>query len=62
MGIYEAWKKARGTRQKEVAIPASVAMSTADLAIGEEVDLLGSDEFFARIALEIDETLKGAKQ
>ena len=64
MGIYEAKMRAKRTREKEVAVPASVAAATektADLTIGQEVDLTGTDEFFARLALDIEETLKGVK-
>lgn len=64
MGIYEAKMRAKRTREKEVAVPASVAAATektADLTIGQEVDLNGTDEFFARVALAIEETLKGVK-
>ena len=47
-------------RTAEVAVPASVADATANLAVGEEMDLNGTDEFFARVALAIDEMLKSA--
>ena len=63
MGIYEAKMRAKRTREKEVAVPASVAAATekaTNLAIGQEVDLTGTDEFFARVALAIEETLKSA--
>lgn len=45
----------------EVAVPACVADCTSTtVAVGEEMDLCGTDEFFARVALEIDEMLKNA--
>lgn len=45
----------------EVAVPACVADCTSTtVAVGEEMDLCGTDEFFARVALEIDEMLKSA--
>jgi hypothetical protein len=63
MGIYEAHKRAQETRKRETAVPApaSVADATVTLAVGEEQELTGTDEFFARIALAIEETLKGVK-
>ena len=60
MGIYEAKMKARQHRH-EVAVPACVAESTAvGSEVSTEVNLCGTDEFFARVALEIDEILNGA--
>lgn len=45
----------------EVAVPACVAESTTiGTEVAEGMDLCGTDEFFARVALEIDEMLKGA--
>ena len=48
-------------RTAEVAVPACVAESTTiGTEIAEGMDLCGTDEFFARVALDIDETLKSA--
>ena len=62
--IHERKKrKAEELRQRtaEVAVPACVADCTSTtVAVGEEMDLCGTDEFFARVALEIDEMLKNA--
>lgn len=56
---YYRKKEKEKERERVVTIPMSVAAATAsDLAIGEEMDLTGTDEFFARIALDIDEVLK----
>ena len=61
MGIYEAKMRAKRTREKEVAVPACVAECTATTAaVGQELELCGTDEFFARVALAIEETLKSA--
>lgn len=63
--IHERKKrKAQEYRERataEVAIPACVAECTSTtVAVGETMDLCGTDEFFARVALEIDEVLKNA--
>lgn len=63
--IHERKKrKAEEYRQRtaaEVAVPACVAESTTIGAeVAEGMDLCGTDEFFARVALEIDEMLKNA--
>ena len=63
--IYKRKKrKAEEYRQRtaaEVAVPACVAESTAiGTEVAEGMDLCGTDEFFARVALEIDEMLKNA--
>lgn len=63
--IYKRKKrKAEEYRQRtaaEVAVPACVAESTAiGTEVAEGMDLCGTDEFFARVALEIDEMLKSA--
>ena len=63
--IHERKKrKAEEYRQRtaaEVAVPACVAESTAiGTEVAEGMDLCGTDEFFARVALEIDEMLKNA--
>ena len=61
MGIYEAKMRAKRTRDKEVAVPACVAECTSTTAaVGKEMELCGTDEFFARVALDIEETLKSA--
>lgn len=65
LDIYKRKKrKAEELRQRtaaEVAVPACVADCTSTtVAVGEEMDLCGTDEFFARVALEIDEMLKNA--
>lgn len=63
--IHERKKRKAEERKRstaEVAVPACVAECTATtVAVGEGMDLCGTDEFFARVALEIDEMLKGAK-
>lgn len=63
--IYKRKKrKAEEYRERtaaEVAVPACVAESTAiGTEIAEDMNLCGTDEFFARVALAIDETLKSA--
>ena len=65
LDIYKRKKrKAEELRQRtatEVSVPACVAESTAiGTEIAEGMDLCGTDEFFARVALEIDEMLKNA--
>lgn len=65
LDIYKRKKrKAEEYRQRttaEVAVPACVAESTAiGTEVAEGMDLCGTDEFFARVALEIDEMLKNA--
>ena len=56
---YYRKKQKEKEKEKTVAVPVSVAAATtSNLAIGEEMDLTGTDEFFARIALDIDEVLK----
>ena len=65
MKIHERKKrKAEEYRQRtaaEVAVPACVADCTSTtVAVGEEMDLCGTEEFFAKVALEIDEMLKSA--
>ena len=51
----------RSYASTQVAVPACVAESTAiGTEIAEGMDLCGTDEFFARVALEIDEMLKNA--
>lgn len=63
MGIYEAKMRAKRTREKEVAVPACVAECTSTTAaVGQELELCGTDEFFARVALAIEETLKSASK
>lgn len=60
MGIYtrgEAQKKA--AKKKEKAVPAPTCVATT-VAIGPNGELSGADEFFARVALDIEETLKHA--
>ena len=57
------YRKKQKEKEKVVAVPVSVATATAsNLAIGEEMDLTGTDEFFARIALDIDEVLKSVRE
>jgi hypothetical protein len=63
--IYKRKKrKAEEMRKRteyQVEVPACVADCTSTtVAVGEEMDLCGTDEFFARVALDIDETLKNA--
>lgn len=63
--IYRRKKrKAEEMRKRteyQVEVPACVADCTSTTsAVGEEMDLCGTDEFFARVALDIDETLKSA--
>ena len=53
----EMRRKTSQSTAAAVAVPACVAESTA---IAEGMDLCGTDEFFARVALAIDETLKSA--
>ena len=56
-------RKKEKEKEKVVAVPVSVGATTAsNLAVGEEMNLSGTDEFFARIALEIEETLKSASK
>ena len=51
----------RSNASTQVAVPACVADCTSTtVAVGEEMDLCGTDEFFAKVALEIDEMLKSA--
>ena len=60
MGIYtrgEAQKKAAKKKEKAVPAPSCVATTAA---IGPNGELSGADEFFARVALDIEETLKSA--
>ena len=57
----EELRRETSQRTAEVAVPACVADCTSTtVAVGEEMDLCGTDEFFARVALEIDEMLKSA--
>ena len=45
----------------EVPVPACVADCTSTtVTVGEGMDLCGTDEFFARVAKDIDEMLKNA--
>lgn len=57
-------KKRKAEERKhtaEVAVPVCVAESTATgTEVAEGMNLCGTDEFFARVALDIDETLKSA--
>ena len=60
MGVYtrgEAQKKV--AKKKEKAVPAPTCVATT-AAIGPSGELSGADEFFARVALDIEETLKSA--
>ena len=51
----------RNCASAQVTVPACVAESTTIGAeIAEGMNLYGTDEFFARVALDIDETLKSA--
>jgi hypothetical protein len=63
--IHERKKRKAEERRNavsaQVAVPACVADCTSTtVAVGEEMDLCGTDEFFAKVALEIDEMLKSA--
>ena len=61
--IYKRKKKREEENRKrtEIPVPACVADCTSTTsAVGEELDLCGTDEFFARVALDIDQTLKSA--
>lgn len=64
--IHERKKRKAEEMRKctaEVAVPACVADCTSTtVAVGEEMDLCGTDEFFARVALDIDEMLKSASK
>lgn len=57
----EELRRETSQRTAEVAVPACVAESTTiGTEVAEGMDLCGTDEFFARVALEIDEMLKNA--
>ena len=59
----EKKRKARERTEYKVEVPACVAESTATgTEVAEGMDLCGTDEFFARVALDIDEMLKGVKE
>lgn len=64
--MYGARAKKEATKKKaerEVPVPACVAECTSTaVAVGEDLDLCGTDEFFARIAKEIDDMLKSSKE
>ena len=55
LGIW----KSKEQEKKKVSVPACVAETAT--AVGDDGALYGADEFFARVAKEIDEVLKGAK-
>ena len=52
------WRK-KEQEKKMVAVPACVAETT--VAVGDDGALYGADEFFARVAKDIDDLLKNVK-
>lgn len=53
------WRRAQKKKKKEVPVPACVAETTA---VGSDGTLHGADEFFARVAKDIDDLLKSSKE
>ena len=61
--MSRAKKEAAKKTEKEVPVPACVAECTATTAaVGKDLDLCGTDEFFARVAKDIDDILASARE